>query len=445
MDIPDGEAGSGDAPFAGMTTGQVHVGRYILDVPSPGGTTLSLAPRHARTDPPPELAAALAEDTPDAPVQRGVAERANQLLDTAEAVTDRVERATGTVRALLTGHVPDAQLITADLEDMLALMQRLHLSGRFVEIIKLGRPLCRLCALTLRWAMLVEALRLVLHAATALADTPTIAWAQHELGTLHGSVGDVDRARELLNQARSTREAIGDEPGLRATDHNLKVLSGRAAIPSSAAALVGVGVVALIVAVLVFAETVGGGSSPQSVSTTRSTSHSSTSTSKSRSATSTSTSHSSSTSHTSSAPPDSRPLAVRPTKANFGTLALGRTSDPQPITLANTDQVSRTITSVELGGDDPADFAISSDGCRGRTIAPQTPCTVAVTFTPSTAGSRTAALIFIDGADPTTQQVQLFGNGQQQTTSVSGTTTPTVLSTPTTTPPPTTPSTPAPG
>jgi hypothetical protein len=444
MDIPDGEPGSGDAPFAGTTTGQVHVGRYILDVPSPGGTTLSLAPRRARTDPPPELAAALAEDTPDAPVQRGVAERANQLLDTAEAVTDRVERATGTVRALLTGHVPDPQLITADLEDMLSLMQRLHLSGRSAEVIKLGRPLCRLCALTLRWAMLVEALRLVLHAATALADTPTTAWAQHELGTLHGSVGNVDRARELLNQARSTRETIGDEPGLRATDHNLKVLSGRAAIPTSAAALVGAGVVALIVAVLVFAESVGGGSSPSSSSTTRS--HSSTTASRSHSSTSASTSDSSSTSHSSSVPTDARPLAVRPTKLDFGTLAPGTTSDPQTITLANTDQVSRTITSVELGGDDPTDFAISSDGCGRQTIAPQRPCTVAVTFTPSAAGPRTAALTFNDGADPSTQQVHLAGAGQPQTTtSVPVTTPPTTPSTPTTTPPVTTPSTPAPG
>jgi hypothetical protein len=439
MDIPDGEPGSGDTRFAGTTTGQVHVGRFILDVPTPGGTTLSLAPRRARTDPPPELTAALAQDTPDAPAQRGVAERANQLLDTAEAVTDRVERATGTVQALLTGRIPDPQLITADLEDMLALMQRLHLSGRFAEVIKLGRPVCRLCALTLRWAMLVEALRLVLHAATALADTPTTAWAQHELGTLHGSVGDVGRARELLNQARRTRETIGDEPGLEATDHNLKVLSGRAAIPSSAAALAGVGVVVLIVAVLVFAESVGGGSSPQST-----TSHSSSSTSKSRSATSTSTSDSSTTSHTSSVAPDSRPLAVRPTKLNFGTLAPGTTGDPQTITLVNTDQVSRTITSVALGGDDPADFTVS-DGCGGQTIDPQRPCTVAVKFTPSTAGPRTATVTFNDGADPSTQQVQLAGAGQSQTTSIPGTTTPTTPSTPTTTPPPTTPSTPAPG
>jgi Abnormal spindle-like microcephaly-assoc'd, ASPM-SPD-2-Hydin len=428
MDVPDGEAGTGDTPFAGTSTGQVHVGRYILDVPSPGGTTLSLAPRRARTDPPPALRAALAADTPDT---RGVAERANQLLDTAEAVTDRVERVTGTVRALLEGRPPDPELISGDLLDVLGLMQRLDQSGRFAEVIKLGRPLCRLLALTFRWAALVEALRLVLHAATALADTPTTAWAQHELGTLHGSVGDLDRARELLDRAHATREAIGDEPGLAATDHNLKVLSRRAAIPTSMAALVGVGVVALIAAVLVFAESVGGGSSPPSVSTTTSTSQSSTSVS---------TSHSSTTSHSSSVPTDARPLAVRPTKLDFGTLAPGTTSDPQTITLVNTDQVSRTITSVELGGDDPTDFAIS--GCGGQTIAPQGRCTVAVTFTPSTAGPRTAALTFNDGADPSTQQVQLAGAGQSQTTSVPVTTTPTTPSTPTTTAPVTTPSAP---
>ena len=160
------------------------------------------------------------------------------------------------------GRIPDADLISEDLMDSLALLQRLTQSGRLAEVIKLGRPLSRLFALTLRWAALVETLRLVFHAATALADTPTIAWTQHELGTLHGSVGNVDRARDLLKQARGTREAIGDEEGLRATDHNLTVLSHRGLIPKSTAALVGVGVVVLIAAVLVVAQTVGGGRHP---------------------------------------------------------------------------------------------------------------------------------------------------------------------------------------
>jgi hypothetical protein len=406
MGIEDGESGSGDTRFAGTTTGQVHVGRYILDVQSPGGTTLSVAPRGARTDPPSELTAALAEDTAedtqDPAVKRGFAERANQLLDSAEAVTDKVERATGTVQALLEGRLPNSGLISEDLIDLLGLLRRLDQSERFAEVIKLGRPLCRLFTLTLRWAALVESLRLVLHAATALADTPTIASAQHELGTLHGSVGDVDRARDLLNQARATREAIGDEQGLAATDHNLKVLSRRAIVPSSTATLVGAGIVALVVAVLVFAETVSGGSSSSSRtrSTTATTSHSSTTASTSRSST---------TSHSSSDQTGSPRVSITPAEVRFDTSAPGTTSGPRTITLVNGGQGPQTITSVNIIGQDPTDFTISPQGCSGRTLAPQNSCTVAVTFTPAAVGSWSASVRFVDTADPAIQQVSLVG------------------------------------
>ena len=390
----------------------MQVGRFILDVASPGGTTLSLAPRRARTEPPSELATALAQDpqvTPDAdvapdasaaPAERDLVDRANKLLDTAEAVTDRVERVTNTVQALLEGRIPDPDLISEDLMDSLALLQRLTQSGRLAEVIKLGRPLSRLFALTLRWAALVETLRLVFHAATALADTPTIGWTQHELGTLHGSVGNVDRARELLRQARRTREQIGDEAGLRATDQNLKILARRLVLPKSTAAMAGAGIVVLVVAVLVFAETVSGGSSSNSVaSTTSSTARASTTT------------DSSTTSHSTSVQIDTRPLSVTPAEVPFGTVAPGTASDSRTITLANRGQTPDTITSVQLGGTDPTEFKLSSDGCDGRTVPAQSSCTVAVSFTPTSAGSDAATVSFIDKAGSAIPQVSLSGTG----------------------------------
>jgi hypothetical protein len=428
MGIPDREPGLHDTRLTGTSTGQVQVGRYVLDVPSPGGTTLSLAPRRARTEPPTELTAALAQPTADAPAERGLVDRANQLLDSAEAVTGKVQDATDTVQALLSGRLPDPELISEDLADWLELMQRLAGSGRFAEVIKLGRPVCRLLALTLRWAALVETLRLVFHAATALADTPTIAWTQHELGTLHGSVGNVDRARELLDQARTAREAIGDREGLRATDHNLKVLSGRIAISTSTAALVGVGIAVVIVAVLVFTETVGGGSSRGSVAA---------STSATRSATTTATVDSSTTSHSSGVRTDSSqteanpPVAVpRPRTITFTATTIG-TSQPAQLNLVNDGPGPLAVTSAQIS--EAPQFTIATDACSGHTVPARTFCTVTIEFTPASTGAATATLTFTDDADPATQPVELSGTGQPQTTAGSDTTTPTSPSSGTTT------------
>ena len=437
MDIPDRHPGSGDMRFTGTTTGHVQVGRFILDLPSPGGTTLSLVPRGARTDPPTALTTALAQGTPAAPPEppeppeRDFADRANRLLDTAEAVTDTVEHVTDTVQAILEGRIPDAELISGDLLEWLGLMQRLAQSGRFAEVIKLGRPLCRLLALTLRWAALVETLRLVFHAATALADTPAIAWTQHELGTLYGSVGDRDRARHLLNQARQTREEIGDEEGLRATNHNLKVLSGRPGISTSTAALVGVGVVVLIIAVLVFAETVGGGSSPGSAASSARASTTRSSTTASRRDSST-TSHSTSVQVTTSGTPATAPSAVpRPRAITFPATTIGQ-SAPMEVDLVNNGPGSLTVTSAQIS--DTSEFTVASNTCAGQ-VAADTLCTVTVDFTPTASGAASAVLTFSDDADPPTQQVPLAGTGQPQARSGTGTTTPTTPSSGTATQP----------
>lgn len=436
MDIPDRHPDPSDTRFTGTTTGRVQVGRFILDVPSPGGTTLSLAPRRARTEPPAELSTALAQDavaTPDAPAHRDFADKANQLLDTAEGVTDKVEHVADTVQAILAGRIPDPELISGDVIEWLALLGRLMQSGRFAEVIKLGRPLCRLFALTLRWAALVETLRLIFHAATALADTPTIAWTQHELGTLHGSAGDADRARELLDQARRTREEIGDAEGLRATDNNLKVLSGRPAIATSTAAMVGVGAVVLIIAVLVFAETVGGGSSPGSVAT-------STTSSTTRSVTTTTTLDSSTTRHSTSVQTDSSgtaatpPVAVpRPQPVTFSATTIGESASTEA-NLVDTGPGPLTVTSARIV--DGSAFTIASNGCDGHTFSAAAFCTLTVTFTPTAAGAATATLTFTDDADPATQEVQLTGTGQPQATSSTPTTTSTSPSTGTATQPP---------
>jgi hypothetical protein len=437
MAISDGEDGGHDTRFSGTATGRVQVGRYILDVPSPGGTTLSLAPRRMRSDPPPELEQALAKDIPETAPARGFAERANQALDTAEEVTDQIERATATVKAVLEGRVPDAELISEYVTDWFALLERLNQAGRFEEVIKLGRPLCRLLTLTLRWAMLVETLRLVFHAAAALADTGASAWAEHELGTLHGADNQVDRARELLNQARRIRAANGDERGLAATDHNLRVLRRRPAFVSSKAVLASVGVVALVVAGLILAETVSGGSSDGQVatSTTASTRHSSATRSKRHSRTTTS--RSSNTSHTTNSQHGGNPpaAAVDPSTIPFAPTSIGKTQRGGVELLNKGPGPLRVTSAPTLVG--ASAFAIAVDTCGGQILTAGASCAVTVEFTPTAAGEVTATLTFTDNADPGTQQVPLSGTGEPSSITTTVKSTPTT-STPATSTAPTT-------
>jgi len=102
-----------------------------------------------------------------------------------------------------------------------------------------------------------------------------------------------------------------------------------------------------------------------------------------------------------------------------GTLDLG----VEPLTVAsgqtyvavqNTGTTPVTFTSVVIGGTDPTEFAITSNGCSG-TLNPLSTCYEYVNFTPAAAGQRTATLSFTDSATGSPQVVNLAGTGEAQT------------------------------
>jgi len=176
---------------------------------------------------------------------------------------DTVQRVLDLTRAALEGRAPNAELIAQELDDLLGLVKLLDKEGRFADAIKVGRPLCRLLKLTFQAVTLVEALRAVLHAATALADMRTSAWALHELGTLHQAVDDVEPARRLLERAQEVRRQIEDGEGLSATEHNLKLLSRRSVpAPSTATVVAVAGVLLTVLVVGRAAGTAGGPTGP---------------------------------------------------------------------------------------------------------------------------------------------------------------------------------------
>ena len=252
----------------GVSTGRVRVGRYTLDVGEPAGTTVTLV-QGAPSKPPRSLVEALAQPGPAPPAEP--VEALEEAVEDAEEVTSKIERAVELFTMVAQGRL-DAEAVSKELEALLGLLRRLDRTGRFEDALRLARPLQGLLALTLRWTSLVEALRVALHAAEALANVDAQAWVKHELGSLGLAAEDARGAEGRLEEARALRERSGDAAGLRATEHNLTTL--RAAFgtgPSWSArtlAIAGATVLALVVLGFVLVPALDDGSNTDTTSAT---------------------------------------------------------------------------------------------------------------------------------------------------------------------------------
>jgi Transmembrane protein 131-like N-terminal/Abnormal spindle-like microcephaly-assoc'd, ASPM-SPD-2-Hydin len=100
-------------------------------------------------------------------------------------------------------------------------------------------------------------------------------------------------------------------------------------------------------------------------------------------------------------------LAVNPISLTFGPQVVGTTSPPQIATLTNTGTATLTLSSIGIVGSNSSDFA-ETNTC-GPTLAPKDNCQVSVTFTPTAAGSRSAAVSITDNAPGSPQTVGLLG------------------------------------
>ena len=96
-------------------------------------------------------------------------------------------------------------------------------------------------------------------------------------------------------------------------------------------------------------------------------------------------------------------VTVSPTSLTFGGQLVGTSSTPQSVTLSNTGSNSVTINSISASGD----FS-ETDNC-GSSLAGNSSCTINVTFTPTSSGTRTGTLTVSDAAG--TQNVSLTGTG----------------------------------
>jgi len=103
-------------------------------------------------------------------------------------------------------------------------------------------------------------------------------------------------------------------------------------------------------------------------------------------------------------------VSLSPSSLNFGPQAIGTTSSPQTVRLANSGSATLSISSIMTQGD----FA-ETNSC-GATLAPGAGCDISVTFTPTAGGNRAGELALADNASDSPQTVPLSGAGLASTT-----------------------------
>ena len=116
---------------------------------------------------------------------------------------------------------------------------------------------------------------------------------------------------------------------------------------------------------------------------------------------------------------------VSPASLNWVSVAVGQTGGPKSITLTNTGSASMAISSIAVGGANAGDFLISSKTC-GASLAAGASCSATIAFKPTVAGSRSANVMFTDGASNSPQVVGLTGLGTGTSTLTIAPLTPTV-------------------
>jgi len=104
------------------------------------------------------------------------------------------------------------------------------------------------------------------------------------------------------------------------------------------------------------------------------------------------------------------PVTFSPSSLNFGTVAVGTSSNPMSTTLTNRQKVALTITGISITGTNSGDFS-QTNTCPSSVPAGGT-CTISVTFTPGGTGSRSGKVKVNDDASTSPQSVGLSGTGQ---------------------------------
>jgi hypothetical protein len=101
--------------------------------------------------------------------------------------------------------------------------------------------------------------------------------------------------------------------------------------------------------------------------------------------------------------------AFSPPRLNFGRQTVGITSSGQVSTLGNTGDATLVINSIKLTGANKGNF-VETNNC-GTSVPAGSSCNITVIFTPSSTGTKTAAVSITDNAPNSPQFLPLSGTG----------------------------------
>jgi hypothetical protein len=86
---------------------------------------------------------------------------------------------------------------------------------------------------------------------------------------------------------------------------------------------------------------------------------------------------------------------------------------PKLVTITSTGNVPLVVSSLNIGGANPGDFSIVSDGCTGASLNPGASCTASLIFEPIRTGARSATLTIAHNASGGPAGVSLSGTGSK--------------------------------
>src|SRR6185437_11052726 len=102
-------------------------------------------------------------------------------------------------------------------------------------------------------------------------------------------------------------------------------------------------------------------------------------------------------------------VSLTPNTINFGNVSTGTTSSAVPVTLSNVGSAPLTINSIAISGGNFGDFS-QTNNC-GTSLVAASSCTINVSFTPTTTGSRASGVAVSDNATGSPHTVSLSGTG----------------------------------
>jgi hypothetical protein len=118
----------------------------------------------------------------------------------------------------------DFDYIQSELGNLLGLLAWSAAQGQWANVAALGRAIDPYLTLRGLWKSWRRTLGQIQSAAGELKDLALQGWVLHQLGTYEIGMGNLSAARNMLEQAVSIRQKLGDEVGVAYSQHNLQMI-----------------------------------------------------------------------------------------------------------------------------------------------------------------------------------------------------------------------------